>query len=380
MTVSFARVDKPSLRDLLRSPDEVAAVYLGPAPAVANEYQLDWSTRWGPLAEELRNRGADAATVEVLAGAVQPYASSRAARGATEVVALARGDRLLGVFGAPGATWADGVAVSAPAHVFPLLEWVQQHPPYVDVVIDRAGADIEAFAGAGAAGVSVTVQGPDDEIERTHPGGFLVQRRMERRAEDSWKHNAGAVAERVVAALAQVDARLLVVSGDGRAVQLLLERLPERVVRTVEVRQVHGSRSADGSQHARPALAAAAALESAAHQLDRLLWLFDEERAPGGLAVEGEDLTLDALAAGRVGTLLVVRQVVDDPRLAWFGHAAGDVAAMSRPTPDWDTPRRGPLLDVAVRSALLAGAEVRVLPGGSDRGPAEGLGGLCRFR
>ncbi len=380
MTVSFARLDKPTIRELLRTPDQVAAVYLGAAPDVANEYQLEWSTRWGPLAERLRAEGVDAGTIDVLESAVHPYAGARAARGAVEAVAFAAGGRLLGTFPAAGATWRDGVAVSAPAHLFPLLEWVQQHPAYVDVVVDRTGASIEAFPGGGAPGMHMTVEGPDDVIERPMPPGFLSQHRAERRAEDSWAHNAGAVADRVVSALDDFGARLLVVSGDVRAVQLLLERLPERVVRDVEIRQVRGSRSADGSQHSRAGVAAAASREAAEHQRERLLWLFGEERAPGGLAVEGEDLTLAALAEGKVATLLVVRPVVvDDPRPAWFGQGATEVAPGSRPVPTWHDPRRGSLLDVAVRSALLAGGDVRVVPP-AEQAPAEGLGALCRYR
>jgi hypothetical protein len=225
----------------------------------------------------------------------------------------------------------------------------------------------------------MSVEGPDDEIERPVPPGFLSQRRAERRAVDSWAHNARAVAERVAVALREMDARLLVVSGDGRAVRLTLERLPDRVVREVSVRQVTGGRSRDGSQHGRAAVAAGVAREAADHQRELLLWLFGEERAPGGRAVEGEHPTLAALAAGRVGTLLVVPQVADDRRRAWFGAGGTEVTAGARPAPPWDEHRHGPLLDVAVRAALLTGAEVRVVPAG-QRGPAEGLGGLCRYR
>jgi hypothetical protein len=323
--------------------------------------------------------GVDGRTVAALEEAVQPFVSTRAARAATEVAAFAADGRALGTFPAPGATWPDTAALTAPAHVYPLLEWVHQHPAYVDVVVDRAGADLQAHPGAGAPTIFMSVQGPDDEIERPMPPGFLSQHRAERRAEDSWAHNARAVAERVTVALDEMEARLLVVSGDVRAVKLMVDRLPERVVRDLEIRQVTGSRSRDGSQQGRAAAAADVAREIAAQQRERLLGLFDEERAPGGLAVEGEDLTLAALAEGRVGTLLVVPPVIDDPRPAWFGHGATEVAQGSRPTPTWDDPRRGPLLDVAVRSALLTGAEVRVVPMG-ERAPAEGLGGLCRYR
>ncbi len=379
MTVQFATLDRPTIRDLVRSVDPVASVYLGVAPDVANEYELEWSTRWAPIHERLERLGVDPRTAAVLESAVRVVETSRAARGSVAVAAFAAGGQMLGVFPAPGATWGDGVWFGAPAHVYPLLAWVQEHPPYVDVVVDRAGADIHVFPGGGAAGISTGVSGPDDAIEKPVPPGFLSQSRAERRAEDSWAHNARAVAKRVQRAVDEVGAHLIVVSGDVRAVQLLLESLPERVVREVEVRQVKGGRSADGSQQTRAAVAAAAAREAAMHQSERLLWVFDEERAPGGLAVEGEDLTLTALTEGRVGTLLVGQSLLDDPRPAWFGAGGSQVAPGSRPVPAWEHPERGPLLDVAVRSALLSGADVRVVPM-ADGAPLEGVGGLCRYR
>lgn len=379
MTVQFATPDRSTVRDLVRATEPVASVYLGAPPEVANDYDLEWGTRWAPVLERLEDLGVDPQTTTVLESAIRLVEAPRSARGSVPVAAFAAEGQMLAVLPAPGATWADGVWFGAPAHVYPVLAWFQEHPAYVDVVIDRAGADLQAFPGGGAPATATRVAGPDDAIEKPTPPGFLSQGRAQRRAEDSWAHNARAVAKRVQEAVDEVGARLLVVSGDVRAVPLLLESLPERVVREVEVRQVKGGRSPDGSRRTRAALAATAAGDAAAHQRERLLWVFDEERAPGGVAVEGEDATLAALAEGRVATLLVAQPVVDDPRPAWFGAGGAEVAPAARPVPPWEHPRHGPLLDVAVRSALLSGAEVRVVPAG-DGAPLEGLGGLCRYR
>ncbi|MGH3332568.1 MAG: hypothetical protein ACRDPJ_14825, partial [Nocardioidaceae bacterium] len=59
MTVLAGLVDKSTLDAVLRARGTVASVYAGPAPDVANEYQLGWSTRWGPMADALREQGAD---------------------------------------------------------------------------------------------------------------------------------------------------------------------------------------------------------------------------------------------------------------------------------------------------------------------------------
>lgn len=378
MTELTERVDKSALDVMLRVPDAVASVYLGPAPGVANEYQLEWSTRWRSIAEVLREGGTDEATISALEGSVAPISSARAASGTTEVVAFARDGQILAMFPTPGASWPDTARATAPAQVLPLLAWAQARPPYVLVAIDRVGADIEVSPGSGSPPLTLTVDGPDDEIERNAPGGFLAQGRYQRRAEDSWKHNAGVVAEQVTAALERVGARLLVVSGDVRATQLLRERLPEWVHRLVVVEQIKGSRAADGSQESRADVVAGVVRAAADRELDDLLRTFGEERSPGGLAVEGEHATLDALAEGRIGTLLV-REEYADQRNAWFGAGPTDVQPTDQPPPAWPEPRLGQLTDVAVRAALLTGARVRVLPAEGQEGPAEGLGGICRF-
>ncbi|HEX6514069.1 MAG TPA: hypothetical protein VF049_00735 [Nocardioidaceae bacterium] len=379
MTVSFERLDQSTLRDILALPGPVATVYAGRAPEVAEEYQLDWPARWRPIGENLRRTGADDASVAALEGAVASLASARAAHAMTEVAAFAAAGRVLGVFPAPGADWADWGGSCAPAHVVPLLRWAQERPPYVVVVTDRAGAEVEAFAGAGAAGHTYTVRGPDDAIEVVVPPGFTSQRRVRRRAEDSWRHNAAAVAEATARALERVGARLLVVSGDVRAVRLLEERLPERIRLEVTVSHIRGSRAADGSQHWRAEAVAELVHRHAARERSRLLHELDDHRGPGGLGVEGEEPTLQALAAARVRTLLVAPTGADDPRQAWFGNGGPEVLTAARPRPPWSRPRRGPLLDVAVRSAALTGADVRVVPWQSGA-PAEGLGGICRYR
>jgi hypothetical protein len=187
------------------------------------------------------------------------------------------------------------------------------------------------------------------------------------------------VAEHVTAALERVGAHLLVVSGDVRAVQLLRERLPAWVRNSVLVEEIKGSRAIDGSQEARQELVADAVRREVRQELDDLWRTFVEQRSPGGLAVDGENPTLEALAAGRVATLLVVEEY-DDERKAWFGAGATDVQPVDQPSPAWSDARQGALTDVAVRAALLTGADVRVLPPAAPDRPAEGLGGICRFR
>lgn len=381
MTVLDQRMTHSMLEGVLRPVEPAAAVYLGASPAVANEYQLAWATRWGPIAASLREQGADDATVKALEAALATPAESRAARGAGHVVGFARRGNVVALVTAPDLDGNDVAAYGSPAHVLPLLLWQQERPPYVLVVTDRTGADLEISIGAGSMPVHSTVEGPDDEIERNAPGGWegLAQGRYQRRAEDSWAHNAAAVATAVAGALRRVEGRILVVAGDERAKKLLLEKLPTWVQKDVIVKPISGSRSADGSQQARNGLVTAAVRQAAAEQTAALWQRFVEERAPHGRGVDGPEATLAALAEGKVGTLIVSAGSPYDDQ-AWFGEAPTQVHAAGDAGPTWPDPRSGPLVDVAVRAAVLTGAEVRVIPPDAGYGPERGVGGICRHR
>jgi hypothetical protein len=119
------------------------------------------------------------------------------------------------------------------------------------------------------------------------------------------------------------------------------------------------------------------ARSTAAQWTADLLARFAEESSPHGLAVAGTDETL---ATGRVAVLLVTAGR-DDDRTAWFGPEPAQILPTTRtPPPSWTRHDRGPLTDVAVRAALLTGAQVRVLDPDLPGAPAEGISGLCRFR
>jgi peptide subunit release factor 1 (eRF1) len=163
-----------------------------------------------------------------------------------------------------------------------------------------------------------------------------------------------------------------------RTAQLLLERLPHKPDLIIE--QLAGSRSADGSQSDRPAQLSAALRRSAAMQNAVLLERIHTHLGPDGLAVEGSRDTINALAAGRVATL-VVSDDPNDARTAWFGHEPTELfASQAEARRSRTLFSEGALVDVAVRAALLTGARVRMIPTGAAGLPAGGIGALCRYR
>ena len=357
------------VRTLATATEPGASVYIGlQPPDPVTDTGADLGLRWKRLASQLATHGADDATLAAIASdlAEQPAAPARYAIFASHggVVFHLR---------LPNAAGIDQAHFGAPADVLPLLAYRQEHPPYVKVVTDRTGADVTVVPRGAVSGSTTVVVGGDDEIERNAPGGF-AQARFQRRAEDSWQHNAVQVAREVSQAVREVDAHLLVVAGDVRAVQLLRDHLPNGVRQAVTIRQLSGGRQADGSAALQDAAAADAVAELAAAQTRTLIERFDRERRPGGLAVVGVAATLAALGQGRVDTLIVVDDA-DDERVAWFGP--NNLGAQKRSGPD---DRSGRMVNVAIRAAMLSDADVHVVSREQAPGLRQGIGALCRFR
>jgi len=361
---------QPAARAVVVPFDLVAYVYVG-LGVRAEEDERDLRSRGA--VENLFRQGATeqaAAAIAARIAAAPPTPAVLAAFAAMDGTVLH--EQVLA-----GGELPDEAGCQSPPPVTGLLGWEQDRPPYLLVVADRTGADITASAGAGQPEQTWTVVGPDDEIERKHGPGGWSQPSYQHRVEDSWRHNAARVAEEVITCAAAVGAQVLVLSGDVRAVQLLSERLPHDPA--LLVHHISGSRAADGSQATRGRLVEQALREAAEIQTARLLTALHEDLGPGGLAVEGVDDTLAALACGRVATLLV-QPTSADSRVAWFGAGPTDVY------PDHDAAalsgapiRSGRLVDVVVRAALLSGARVRIIAQHTPAQPADGIGALCRY-
>lgn len=376
-----SRTDTPPRQPVPVIPAALLAALRGVvAPFVPVAYVYAGLANWGDEEPELRRRqivtalaqaGAPEHAVLTLAArlaAAQPAPATLALFAAADGALLH--EQRIGPIGPD-----DRSGFAAPATVVPLLTWAQRHPPYVLVVTDRTGADVTSSAGGEEAPRTRSITGPDDEIERNAPGGWS-QPRYQRRAEDSWRHNARQVAAEVAAEVSNVQAQVLVLSGDVRAVQLLRERLPE--LPGVHVRSITGSRSPDGSQAARPTRVTEVLEDVEAEQTRELLDEFQSHLDPGRLAVEGPADVIEALSAGRVATLIV--STAANAHTSWFGDQATQIYADHRTATTAGTPvRTGPLVDVAVRAALLSGASVRIVAPDTAGAPRGGIGALCRF-
>jgi hypothetical protein len=356
------------LADIVAQPGPFLSVYLPAEGDVENAAHLS-ELRWKSLRTELEGAGA----AETALASVDPLVPDAHLHGrCLAVVTTDRGVAHL-EYGPRAPVRSGGVWDLVP-RLLPIVEWRQTSPPWIAVLTDRTGAEVYAFRREGP-DVHREAGGDEDPIRRVKPGGWS-QRRYQERAQNTWQRNARDVAEVVARLAEQVRARLIVASGDVRALQLLRESLPERWLGVLEV--LEGER-----WEGRP-------LDEVREDLERpvrraadqdtadLIGTWRAQIGREDRATEGARSTLQALARAQVQILLVH----DDPQndgSAWFGpeaiHVAGDREVLR--SAGVDDPWEGRLVDVAVRAALGTGAEVRVVP--AEAAPEDGVGGLLRW-
>ena len=326
---------------------------------------------WNDLRRELASRGADPDALEHVAALVGGAHELGPALGA-----FATADGLLHAEHGPEPLAADVGRWDRLPVLGPLLRWRQDTVPYVVVLTDRRGADIAAF-GVGPAEEHVDVDPDDSEpIRKIKPGGWR-QRKIQQRAERTWESHAHEVAEAVRGVSDDIGAQVIVVGGDVRAVALLEEHLPDRLL--LRLHEISGGRAPGVDTGRMQSEVRRWVRDTAARTTVAALEKFREESGQHDRAADGVDATLEALSESRVDVLLV-HDDPDDERRAWSGPEATPVVG----TPELleglgiGEPLPGRLVDAAIRAALGTGAGVRLVP--KAGGPTDGLGAILRWR
>lgn len=332
-----------TLDDLLTADRPIASVYLQ-APSTELDAAHRFETRWKNARRRLQEADAPDTVLEQLDQAVAEVGHDLApavamfADGGFEPVAEPLDDALSD----------DLVAFDRLPRLVPLLHTHQRSVPHVMVMTDRTGADIVAVVD-GEAAETETVEGSDHHIHRGRFGGWS-HRRIQQRAENRWEDNARDVAERVGDVARDVGARVVTVAGDVRATQFLMEHLDERTRGIATVLE-------EGDPD-RVAEATVRLVADAVARDTRAILEDHANRASAGTAISGGQAVCEALTDGRVGTLLVVDDI-EDERRGYFLPDGSPACATSDPDGQMMV---GRLVDVAVRSALLTDADVRVVP------------------
>ena len=227
----------PDLAHIVQRPGPFLTVYLTTEVSVENAAQRA-EVRWKTVRTGLAGQGVD----ERILALVDPLVADAHLQGEC-LVAIATPGGLAHVAHEPDPPRRDVARWGPLPIVGPLLEWRQSQVPHIVALVDRKGGDLFVFPTTHP-DEHVEIEGGDDPIHRSKPGGWS-QKRYQRRAEHTWEANAEEVAAALTELVDEEQPRLVAVGGDVRAVQLLKEALPERVAELVQ--DVRGTRSSDGS-------------------------------------------------------------------------------------------------------------------------------------
>jgi hypothetical protein len=348
------------------------SVYVDSTSAVENARYV-YESRWRAVEQELASSGVDKATVEAVVGAAGEHD-----RGDTRVVIASHGVVHL-ARSLPTAPARDEIRIGPLPYVAPLVDAASRAVPHVVALIDRTGADLYAYTDSDTDVAEFTaVSGDAPDIRKLRGAGGWRMRHMQARAEEGWEHNAKEIADSIERVARDVDARLIVLAGDEREVQLVLGDLPNE--RRDQVARVQGSRGADGGTEL--------VFERVADEVDArrdkdaiaLLEKFEENRGRNTHASDGLAATVAALRTAQVGTLLLTEDYTGDAAV-WFGPEPIQLAMSRQELIDMgvEAPEEGAAIDVLLRAAIATAADVMRVPAGVEQAPSEGVGALLRF-
>lgn len=362
-------VRAPELRAAAEHAGPVATVYLTTRGDVENAGEAS-EQRWRTLRGGLVDQGADEATLEQ----IDPLIGTAHEHGECLAVIASSTELLHVEHGSESPPSDFGCWDHVPALGL-LIRWRQASPPYLLVVADRRGADI-TVVGRRTASVTQMVDGDDGPPIRKVAAGGWSQHRYQQRVENTWESNARQIADHVQRASDEVNADIIVVAGDVRAVELLEKHLPDRLIQQIE--GISGSRSADATDNRIHDATHRWVMTAVARETVALLEEFREQQGRDDRAADGVNATLRALSQGQVEALLVYDDW-EDARRAWLGPMPIPVAPDQAALQNLGVPQpvSGRLIDVAIRAALGTGASVWIVPHAG--GPTDGIGAILRW-
>jgi hypothetical protein len=385
-------VELSFLRSLLENPGPFASVYLDTSDYDRGVDAQARQVRWRDQRAELAKENGDTATLDALGEAL----ARPEVFGVPGVAAFGTHGRVPLVVRLPGTPRREQARWSRLPDLLPLLVQTPPRPPYLLVSANREGGQVLVMGAHGGqqGGDEQQVQGTGWPVHKVKSGGWS-QDRYQRSAENAWETNAKELAAAVVQAAAGQRVEAVIVAGDTRARDLLVEKLPDDLRRQAVL--IDRELPADSDELTQAAAEVLQQLEDddARSHLETF-----HNQAGTGRAVEGLAETVAALRDGQVAELFIGGRYTDGDRKAlelawasdpaWVGPGLADVALSEADLRDRN------VTDVAqdqVSAALIraaAGTDARLFlvpPGGTAPGetapdePAlrDDIGALLRF-
>jgi hypothetical protein len=190
---------------------------------------------------------------------------------------------------------------SASPDLLPVLVQLPGRVPHVVVLIDRVGADITVTGGSGEPHVE-EVEGDTFHLRKVRVGGW-AQDHWQNHAEEQWDQNAERVAEHIASYVRRLGMQFVLVAGDVRARQHLLENAGD-LWRDLVVTLDEGGRAAGADREPVERREAELVAEHEAREDARVLEQV-EAAAAHGLSVTGLDAVVEAMRKNQVDTLVL---------------------------------------------------------------------------
>ena len=361
------------LRSLYERPGPWASAYLETSRNVQNA-DIEVELRWRALRASLVEQGADPSTVAAVDDAVFAHEPGQGRYG-------------LAVFAAHG-TVAMAQPLAAPPrsetalwghlpHVMPLIAQRGEQVAWLRVTADRTGGDLEGVTAGGAPRRRRVAGDERFMVHKASTGGWS-ELQFQHAVEETWHRNAGDTAAAAAELADEIGAEVLVVGGDVRAVQLLIDQLParwrDRVVRTEAGSRAPGADNGGLDEITLRSVAEVAERHTRS-ALDRFLIQYGNDLAAG----TGLEAVVAGLQRGQVDTVLMV----DDPSATgelWIGPEPTQLAM----APDQlrmmgvESPRRT-RVDAAILRAV-AMTDARLVLVTSGEAPLNGgVGAVLRY-
>lgn len=304
-------MDLSFLRPLFDRPGPWVSVYLDASRSAENaEHEVD--LRWRALREHLTEQGADRPTLDAVEAAVSGH-QYQPGRYGLAVFATAGEVVLLETLSAPPAR--DEAQFGPLPDAMPLVAQRGEEVPYVRVLADRTGADLEALSVGGVHRRRQVTGGETFPLRKVHAGGWS-HRRYHMAAEEAWRRNAGDVATAAAQLAEAVGAEVIVVGGDVRAAQLLGGQLPKRWQDRVVLTDA-GSRHAGADEAALDDMTVQAIADVSDRHIRAAIDRYQAQRGDH-VASTGLADVVTRLQRGQIDTVLLVNDRSSTDEL-WIG-------------------------------------------------------------
>ncbi|MER7546572.1 Vms1/Ankzf1 family peptidyl-tRNA hydrolase [Spirillospora sp. NPDC127506] len=358
------------LKTLYQRPGPYASVYAD-LTRTTEDAAKAVELRWRALRADLEDQNAPEDTLRALDRVIDEEIAERRSEG---IVVFAADGEVLYRERLPRPPQNPRATFGPLPDVLPYLAERGEKIPHLTAVVDRRGGAIDCVT-AKDEHWHIDVEGDEEYPIRKTKAGDWNQSRFQRAAENTWKINAKKVAHEIDRAADRCGAEAIVIAGDTRVRNAVLEEISENVLEhTVEADKNTDIDDPDLDAELRRLLRL--------KTYERVMTVaerFDRELANGDRAVAGLPETSTALRHGQVETLLLPDELGSDARL-WIGPEPVQVAATAEELREEfgvTDPEQERADAALVRAAVATDSELVVLP--SDDGASTPVGAVLRF-